>query len=1380
MIRILRAAIFSAAFLLPAESHAVQERGGFPLSSEWTIQPATTPDQPPKPDDWGKTPSAEWRRSEVVSAGTTWGKVARATVNSLWYEQEVAIPADWRGRRVVANFTLVQGDAIVFLNGKRVGELLRPGGEIDLSAQVAWGGTNVLRVFVTRDYSGISRGFAEDPLRYTTRANKIPMASWPMGITAPVTLESRPLAAAISDVFVIPSWRNKNLTLEVEVDAEKSGETLELEAVIRDADQKKVLTLKGGKFVSAAGRKTYQLTKPWSDPICWELDGGYLYKAEIRLLQRGKAVDAAPAVSFGFREVWTEGSKLMLNGHPSHWRLTWLRDPWALSFFRLMGVNAIQSQPNPTSWWATWNEIPLPDEQSLATMDAVGCAATIPVPTINNLRQDLMTDPRARADYEKEMKSYLRRYRNHPSILAWTVGMNTTNPRDAIAPQGMGRRQTRPASSQEKLIENAAAIVKSFDPTRLVFSHADGNVGDIATTNTYLNWVPLQEQAEWPKAWAESGNMPYGAVEFGLPISMDYWKGKRFLLTEYLAIYLGEEAFRTESEPGLRQTKEYGKEVGFAKIDLARDFPKYWDLQSLFVTDVNRSWRTWGVNAGWLDWKFFDVSYGNPPGYDGKWQNRYTKLDGPVTTRPEWANPNFDIAARTMQPLLVYLGGAPQFTDKTHAYYEGEAIAKQVVAIWDGPLPCKVEAHWSVTNNDGGEAITQGNASFQLTTGQIAFEPIRFEAPKTGSRAALTISLTIEQDGKVIGTDTFPIQIFPRPPALHTKGRVIVADPEAKSSPWIKQLGLDTIPWQKDMSFLPGDLLVVGREALKPAANPPYTLKDIAGGLNVIMLEQRPEIWEALGFQAIETMPRYLFATDSKDPILAGLMAEDLKNWRGSPDLLPEGKSARSHEFRHAPKWVNTHAMASVVLQIPQVVGFTPVLQAEFGLDYSPLLSWQYGRGKILFSSLDFTGRVGTDPAATILARNLFEVAMSPDTATRTTFYAGNNSGREFLKKLQIEAPDYPDGPPPDPEHSLLILGPNAAAWPMAHIEKFAEAGGHVIALPRTAKELEQMGLKTATKSLVRAATAESPWLRSIGSKLLRWRLPLDVEGFVPEGQPEGFRTLCDGLFLESSPGRGRMLFCQVGPEHLDAMLKDPANKEAGLAMSAQNLYQLVAQVLTAAGATPTAALAERLGRQEGAPEFAWVSDWHALGPYPDKAATPAAQSLALLTDGEPAAVSGHIDPSILYRPTATQAVHWIPGVAAGEDGFVNLGSALGKSADLVAYATTFIHSDSDRVARLRLGVDYWFKAWLNGEVIYEVADSHNSPQANAFKTDVRLRKGENILTMKIKAGGAACGFWANISKPETISLTRKDNEKPADLYPCKDPGWDPYQYFYW
>ena len=1381
MIRILLAAIFSAAFLLPAESHAVQERGGFPLSSEWMIQPATTPDQPPKPDDWGKTPSAEWRRGEVMAAGTTWAKVARGAVNSLWYEQEVSIPADWRGRRVVAKFPLIQGDAIVFLNGKRVGELLRPGGEIDLSAQVAWGEKNSLRVFVTRDYTGISRNFTQDPLRFTTRA-KIPMADWPMGITEPVALESRPRAAAITDVFVIPSWRNKNLTLEVEVEADKASKGLTLEAVILDAEQKEVLTVTGKKFAAAAGRSTFRISKPWSDFISWEMDGSYLYQAKVRLRQGDRIVDAAPPVSFGFREVWTEGSKLMLNGHPSHWRLTWISNQPALSFFRLMGFNTSQFQANPTAWWNTWCEIPICDEELLKKMDATGTAATIPVPTINNLRSALLTDERARADYEKEMQSYLRRYRNHPSILAWVMGMNTYNPRDAIDPEGMGRRPTK-TTSQAQLIENAIGIVKRFDPTRLVYSHADGNVGDISTANLYLNWVPLQEQMEWPKAWAKSGNMPFGAVEFGLPLTDDYWKGGRFLLTDYLAIYFGDEAYRSESESGLRQTKTNGSHAGFTipgrSINLSRDFPKYWDLESLFVREVSRAWRTWGVNAGCMDWRFTDVAYGEPTiPYGGKMWLRYSSaaLKEPLTKRPDWANANFDSAAAVMQPLLVYLGGAPQFTDKTHAYFEGETVSKQVVAIWDGPNPCKLQAHWQVTRPEDGETLAQGEADFDLKTGQIAFAPLSFAAPTVESRSEVELSLAVQQDGKIVGKDSFRLQVFPRPSPLTPSGRVIVYDPADKSHSWIKSLVRDSLSWTKEMKFLPGDLLVIGREALPLGATLPYTAADISRGLKVIMLEQRPETWEALGFQTIETMPRYLFQVDASDPVLSGLQPADLVNWRGSPDLLPEGKAARSYDFRHAPKWVNTHAAASVVMQIPQVAGFTPLLQAEFGLNYSPLLRWAYGQGEIFFSTLDLSGRVGIDPAATLLARNLLSSAMSPIPPTRMTYYAGDVKGREALKRLQIEAADLPKEP--DPERSLIVLGAGELLTP--HLEKIVEQGGHVVGLPRGAQELEKMGFKTATVNLARATPAEHPWLLSVGQKLLRWRVPLDVTAFAPEGQPEGWHVLSDGVFLERTLGKGKILFLQVGPEQLDALMKDPTNQAIGLAMSVQSLQQLQAQILTAAGATPTPMLAERLARQESGPAFSVLTDWRALGPYPDKANTPAAKSLAEPYDGEADAISGHTDISVQYRPATGQAIQWKLGVNANTDGFVNLGQALEKNAEMIAYATTVLPSDSDRVAQLRLGVDFWFKVWLNGQVIYQVADVHGSPQPNAFKTNVTLRKGENILTVKVKAGGGGCGFWANISNPETLSLTRKDNEKPTDLYPCKDPNWDPYQYFYW
>ena len=1092
--------------------------------------------------------------------------------------------------------------------------------------------------------------------------------------------------------------------------------------------------------------------------------------------------EGRPPVSFGFREVWTEGNKLMLNGHPSHWRLTWISNQKALTFFRLMGFNASQFQPNPTAWWNTWYEIPLCDEELLKKMDETGSVATIPVPAISNLRSGLLTDERARADYEKEMQSYLRRYRNHPCILAWVVGMNTWNPRDAIDPEGMGRRLTKP-TSQAQLIEKAVGIVKRFDPTRLVYSHADGNAGDISTANLYSNWVPLQELMEWPKAWSKSGDMPFGAVEFGLPLTDDYWKGDRFLLSDYLSMYFGDEAYRTESEFGLRQTKTYGlQHAGFTtpgrNINLSRDFPKYWNLETMFVHEVGRAWRTWGVNAGFMDWRVTDVAYGEPGIYGGKMWLRYSPaaLKEHLTKRPDWANANFDSTAAIMQPLLVYLGGTPQFTDKTHAYFEGETVSKQVVAVWDGPTPCKLQAHWQVTRPEDGKSLAQGESDFDLKTGQIAFTPLSFTAPTMGSRSEVELSLTVQQDGKIVGKDSIRLQVFPRPAPITPSGRVIVYDPAGKSQPWVKSLVQNALSWTKELKFLQGDLLVIGREALPQGAILPYTAADISSGLKVIMLEQLPETWEALGFQTIETMPRYLFPVDASHPILSELQPGDLINWRGSPDLLPEGKAARSHDFRHAPKWVNTHAAASVVIQIPQVAGFTPILQAEFGLNYSPLLHWAYGQGEVYFSTLDLSGRVGIDPAATLLARNLLSTAMSPIPPTRKTYYAGDLKGREALKRLLIEVADLPSKP--DPERSLIVLGAGESLTPQ--LEKFVEQGGHIVGLPRGAQELEKMGFKSAPVTMARATTAAHPWLLSVGQKQLRWRVPYEVTTFASTGQPEGWHVLSDGVFLEKTLGKGKILFLQVGPGQLDELMKDPSNQATGLAMSVQSLQQLGAQILTAAGATPSLVLAERLARQESGPAFSVITDWRALGPYPDNANTPAAKSLAQPCDGEADAISGHTDISVNYHPATGQTIQWKPGVNANTEGFVNLGKVLDKNAEMIAYATTVIPSDTSRIAQMRLGVDYWFKIWLNGEVIYEVAEGHGSPQLNAFKTNVSLRKGENILTVKVKAGGGGCGFWANISKPEAKIISSKKNAEPVDLYPCKDPGWDPYQYFYW
>lgn len=1356
-------------------------RGVLDLAPVWRIQPATSPEVQPREGDWGSMDyhSADWRWGAVNAKGTSWEdglkNGGRAKINSLWYEQTVAVPAAWAGRRLVVDFRRIEGDAIVFVNGNRVGELLRPGGEFDLSAALVAGQDNVLRVFLTRDYTGISRDFEHDPLRYSGRGPKssspLPMEKWGFGITAATALRSYPRPVSVSDVFVRTSWREKTLSLDVELTADAPASGLSLQAVVCDADGKEVLKL-AAAFDAAAGVSVRTLTQGWVDPIPWELEKGYLYTVAVSLVQQGKELDAVPPVRFGFREVWTEGREVYLNGHVSRWRVDWTAcglNPTSLSFFRLMGRNLFYTQANPSAWWSTWSETPLLDEKLLDAFDKQGMGSFVPAPGVSHIRAKLLDDPQTQADYDREMRRWLRLYRNHPCILGWTIGMNSFCPRDGIHPDTMGQRKKYPAHSQADVIEKSREMVRQYDATRFVYSHADGNVGDLSTSNSYLNFAPLQEREEWPSEWARKGDMPYFPVEFGQPYTANFWKGKQFLLTEYLAMYFGDRAYQEESLAGLRRMVEISLEnkSGHGGAIPADEFPLYWDFQRLFVSATDRSWRTWGV-PGYYYWDF-GVGFGNPPKWDGKtiW-SRYSSIPEPLTERPDWASPNFDIRAANEQALLVWLAGAPQHTDKTHAFYAGETVRKQVAVVWDGPGEKAVDAQWHVADA-AGQVVASGIVRLEVKTGDIAFLPIEFAAPAVQARSEYTVTLVATADGKEVTHDVLPIQVFPKEPPAQVSGRVILFDPAGKSGPWLKALGVETVAWQENQEFARTDLLILGRESLRQGSQLPYTADDIAQGLKVLVLEQQPQIWEGLGFQAIETMPRQVFARDSSNPILVGVEPADLCYWRGSPDLLPECKPARSHEVMHAPKWTNTHTVASVVLQIPHVVGFSPVLVAEFDLDYSPLLTWRYGRGQVLFSTLDLTDRVGVDPAATRLARNLIQVATAASAPAQSVRYLGEATGRTMLDRLGAGIAE--DG-------GLLVVGPDGDS---VAAERFAQAGGSVLFLPRSAKQLAALGFTAADADLIRTTVPELPLFRGIGPNLLRWRDALQAT--VLTGAPADTTLAGDGLFAIRKLGQGTAYFVQLDPFALDARYADDTPEREASVLSTVRLRQTWAALLTNLGAASSPAIAARLTTLKAGPTYQPLGHWSVLGPFAAAEGTENKPPAILDTGfpGEAAAIAGDTNPNLTYTRADGKPLDFRTTVQADKDDFMNLAATLKAGENSVAYATCTVKRDQAGTAVLRLGVDYWMKVWVNGELVYRLDQGHGSPKPNRHLVKLHLHAGENVITLKVLAGGKGFGFWANLAAgEENEDQAAGVVQAEARVYDSSIRLRDPYEYVYW
>src|SRR5262249_61060652 len=84
----------------------------------------------------------------TCGSGPQWDVYDGASVSRAWYQRQVSIPAAWQGRAISLRFDRVCTDAIVYVNGKRCGEIAWPWGSVDITSAVTPGQTADIRVLV--------------------------------------------------------------------------------------------------------------------------------------------------------------------------------------------------------------------------------------------------------------------------------------------------------------------------------------------------------------------------------------------------------------------------------------------------------------------------------------------------------------------------------------------------------------------------------------------------------------------------------------------------------------------------------------------------------------------------------------------------------------------------------------------------------------------------------------------------------------------------------------------------------------------------------------------------------------------------------------------------------------------------------------------------------------------------------------------------------------------------------------------------------------------------------------------------------------------------------------------------------------------------------
>jgi tetratricopeptide (TPR) repeat protein/transglutaminase-like putative cysteine protease len=157
------------------------------------------------------------------------------------------------------------------------------------------------------------------------------------------------------------------------------------------------------------------------------------------------------------------------------------------------------------------------------------------------------------------------------------------------------------------------------------------------------------------------------------------------------------------------------------------------------------------------------------------------------------------------------------------------------------------------------------------------------------------------------------------------------------------------------------------------------------------------------------------------------------------------------------------------------------------------------------------------------------------------------------------------------------------------------------------------------------------------------------------------------------------------------------------------------------------------------------------LGPEKDQAAASAAGRLL------------RFDASASW-PGKVRPVSWRKLPAEPVAGAVDLDALFRPNDEVLAYALTFIESESDQPAALRLASDEGVKVWVNGAMVL----SRDVRRPCTFDQDaaaIRLRKGWNSLLLKVTEAKGSWKFEARLTRPDGGPLGGwKEGEPPDGL----------------
>ena len=1186
------------------------------LNGLWNFVPAGTLEDPePAKDQWGQihVPGSwhkSWTNPGVIvqtldePAWKTFN-LRETEVNAAWYLRYVTIPASWADRQIVLNLTWLSTDAQVFINGKKVGDIRWPAGEVVVTDLVKPGQENVflIKVLATSDakYSFRDMGAEAEGLQTKTEFR---LGS--RGLTGEALLKTRPLGPYVRGVFVKPGVREGKIEVDIDLQDIKQAGSVKLTAQMETLEGRVEKKFTAVVDVASRADQTVQVTWPWTDPRLWDYRQPEMYR--LRLTVVGAGMDDEFTQEFGFREVWIQGRYFILNGQPIRLRPVkmWMDHMATLELMDRNIDNMMHVGYNTGYIWAASLERGgiFMDDLLLQRADHKGFLTFGRLPSVKDYvrTQEWQTDE-GRQAYRQLTQRLLARMRNSPSIIAWGKDANYLGGGGADSdPRWIGRRNHEMTPGwvmHGQPVQQGIDIIKELDPTRLVYTHHGGNVGDFYAVNHYQNMMPVQEREEFLSLYAQQGDMPYLSIEWGMPHVCTWHRNKDHYheamnsepwMTEYLAAYLGPDAY-------LREDAKYRKDVRGGHRG-GEKYEGFWplvkrmqysdpaqDYLSFNLRHTLRSLRTQGLTGGVVLWNEFEHLWDGPspnpdgllgdqiavfertPGLRGPYRSRISKgIFDPILSGVTKITRAGQTVIQVNSDTLAYLAGGnnPEdnaaFTSKDHSFQRGQMVSKQIAFINDTRQPQPFVGQWRVTV--AGKIVAQGRVDGEVGVSQSLLQAYTFALDNLPDGAKLDGEITLSAAiGDHKHEDRFAFRVFDK--AAFTRetspGTLWVYDPAGVTSAMLSRAGYQVRPWDGQAALPAEALAVIGFKAMTNQQGFLAGLgQHVARGGRALVFAQDPEwIRGNLGLRVARRTARRAFAVKADHPIVRDLDALDLRDWTGSGQLVdPRPLYRKDVPPDYNWRWGNRGSVSSGAIETPHHGAWRPILQCEFDLQYAALLELEHGNGRLLWSQLDLEDRIDQDPVVDILLRRIVNyAAWAPlaQAATATVLW-GDDKDAALLDSLGLIYQTSTESPTPG---GLVIVGKSFQGE--AQLEAWLRGGGIALVLPR-ADAASLLGVAWEKREPFGGAIHVPDWSETRGLSIADLHWKTDYPAWVLHaGRP--VETGCDGLLARKKVGSDKVIFTQSDPAAFDT------NAHPFMRLTRWRQTRVLSQLLTNLGA---------------------------------------------------------------------------------------------------------------------------------------------------------------------------------------------------------------------